>query len=261
MKAVAKKMIIFLIFLYGFACLGLYLMQDRLLFYPSRSQELGEILSKDPQITTLEIPTSEGKTIARVSGTGSNITLYFGGNAENTDSIVQEGKYERDTYRFATINYRGFGMSDGKVRESNMQEDALKLYDIIMERFKPVKVTVVGRSLGTNIAVFVATKRNVDHLVLVTPYDRIVDIAKAHYPMFPVSWLIHDAFDSVALAKQVASPTLVLLADTDNVVPRKHSETLLKAFEKVVPEVYTLSGTDHNTIVEHGEYLKRIWGK
>lgn len=261
MKVLVKKMIIFLIFLYGFACLGLYLLQDNLLFYPSYAPELEQILSNDPRIITLEIPTSEGKTIARISGTGSNITLYFGGNAENTDYVVQEGKYERVGYRFATLNYRGFGASDGKVREANMHEDALKLYDIITEQFKPAKITVIGRSLGTNIALFVATQRNIDHLVLVTPYDRIVDIAQARYPIFPVSWLIHDTFDSVALAKQVKSPTLVVLADNDNVVPRKHSETLLKAFEKIALEVYTLTETDHNTIVEHGDYLRRILGK
>lgn len=122
-----------------------------------------------------------------------------------------------------------------------MHEDALKLYDLAIEKFQPKVIRVVGRSLGTNIALFVAVHRKVDHLVLVTPYDRISDVAQTHYPMIPVSWLIHDRFDSIALAKQVRSPTSVLLADHDTVVPKKHSEALLLAFEKMIPKVHTLA--------------------
>src|SRR3979409_1404084 len=74
------------------------------------------------------------------------------------------------------INYRGYGDSAGVPGETQMIADAYMLFDWMAERYNvdPAKIAVVGRSLGSGVAVQVAVHRPVAALVLVTPYDSLV---------------------------------------------------------------------------------------
>jgi pimeloyl-ACP methyl ester carboxylesterase len=71
-----------------------------------------------------------------------------------------------------------------------------------------------------------------------------------------VRWLIHDEFDTAKLAQDISTPTLILRASHDTIIPYKYTLSLVKSFQKIVPEVVTIDNTDHNSIS-----VPRIFGE
>jgi fermentation-respiration switch protein FrsA (DUF1100 family) len=116
----------------------------------------------------------------------------------------------------------------------------------------------MGRSLGSGVAVHLASVRDVSKLVLVTPYDSVLRIAQGRLPFVPVSWLLADTFDSLSKAPRVHAPVLVLLAELDSSIPRVNSERLVSAFGSGQASVRTFSGADHNSISDLADYWRAV---
>jgi pimeloyl-ACP methyl ester carboxylesterase len=106
------------------------------------------------------------------------------------------------------MNYRGYGGSDGTPSETALLSDALFVFDYMLatEGIDPAHVVLMGRSLGSGVAVHVAAKRKVGGVILVTPFDSLVNVARAHYPIFPVGLMLKHRFDSAALAPGITTP-------------------------------------------------------
>ncbi|MCG8433560.1 MAG: hypothetical protein MJA83_05980, partial [Gammaproteobacteria bacterium] len=109
-------------------------------------------------------------------------------------------------------------------------------------------VILIGRSLGSGIAVQLAATLSVDQVVLITPYDSIQSVAQGRYPIVPVRLLLRDKFQSDLYAPQIDIPTLILIAETDRVIPHRHTEVLIDSFQAGVTSVSTVPATNHNSI-------------
>src|SRR5690606_21291127 len=145
------------------------------------------------------------------------------------------------------VNYRGYGGSTGSPSEEALLEDAEAVFDHVRMRHR--RVTVIGRSLGSGIAVHLAAVRDLHQVVLVTPFDSVESVAQRRLPIFPVSLLLRDKFDSLARAREVDEPTLVLSAERDLVVPADHTRRLIEAFDREQVRALTIGGTSHASII------------
>jgi len=95
----------------------------------------------------------------------------------------------------------------------------------------------MGRSLGSAIATYVASKRDIKKLVLITPFDSIVNIAKYKYPFLPVEKLVKYKFEKYKWIKNVRTPIKLLLVKNDDVIPEKCIENLLKNIDNTNPQM------------------------
>jgi hypothetical protein len=154
------------------------------------------------------------------------------------------------------VNYRGYGGSSGSPSEAALCKDAVAVFDYV--RQKHAHVSVIGQSLGSGVAVFLATVRNVARLVLITPYDSMEGVAKAHFPQFPVSLLLKDKFMSSLHAGSIKTPTMMLLAESDEIIPRANSEALIAAFRSSPPTVSVIRGSTHNSVCTADSCLKYL---
>jgi pimeloyl-ACP methyl ester carboxylesterase len=183
----------------------------------------------------------------------STALLYFGGNAEdvagNVDTLAQAFP-DRSLY---LVNYRGFGGSSGRPSEAGLRDDAIAVFDQV--RLEHPEVAVIGRSLGSGVAVQLAATRPVERLALVTPYDSLVNVARAHFRWLPVAILLKDRFDSAARAPEVKAPVLIVIAAEDEIIPTARSEALAQAFAPGQVEVVVVPGVGHNTLDLSHRYL------
>jgi pimeloyl-ACP methyl ester carboxylesterase len=182
--------------------------------------------------------------------------LYFPGN---TTSDWDDPKRLAEILPHHTIyfmRYRGFANSEGSPSQQALYADALALFDHVKSDHRTIDL--MGRSLGTGMAVYVAAKRPARKLILTTPYDGILLAAKKAYPWLPVSLLLKDPFPSYAFAPAIDEQTRVILAKDDQTIPYASSKNLIDAFRKSRPEVITLRGTTHSAIVRHPLYLKTV---
>lgn len=181
-----------------------------------------------------------------LNGLKEDAILYFGGNAESmatTAAYISEQFPEHTVY---LMDYRGYGSSSGKPTQDGIYSDAIKLYDEI--KGKHQRIHVGGRSLGSSVAVYVASKREVAKLALITPFDSIVAVGKEMYPIYPVSWILSDAYDSKSRAEKVAAKTFVVMAEHDKIISKERTESLIEAFEPSQLVVKVIKERGHNDI-------------
>ncbi|WP_158543547.1 alpha/beta hydrolase [Dyella solisilvae] len=177
--------------------------------------------------------------------------LYFGGNAERIEDSREELARWLPDRTIYLLPYRGFGASDGKPSEAALVGDAIALFDKVAPSH--TAVAVLGRSLGSGVAVQLAAQRPVERLVLVTPFDSLVRVAAGYYPWAPVNLLMRERFESWRHAAAISSPVLVIRAEHDEVIPAARTDALIAAFGQR-PAQQVVADAGHNTIQDFADY-------
>lgn len=227
-----------LLLLYALACAALYLFQRSLLYFPQPA-----LLDLPSQ--RLHVPGAELQVSVQARA-GPQAVLYFGGNAEDVSGSLPGLVAAFPGQAVYALHYRGYGSSSGQPSEPALHADAAALFDRVVREHPAI--TVIGRSLGSGVAIRLAAARPALRLVLVTPYDSIAAVAAQQFGLFPVRWLLHDRFDSAALAPQIAVPTTVIVAEHDEVIRRERSDALIARFAPGVAQVVRIPGAGHNTL-------------
>jgi pimeloyl-ACP methyl ester carboxylesterase len=190
----------------------------------------------------------------------SKLIIYFGGNAEEVSWMIDEMKKFKG-WSAVLMNYRGYGLSDGKPGEKSLSNDSLEIFDYFSGR-KDVdskKIVIIGRSIGTGVAVYIAHERNVAGIILVSPYDSLSSVARGIFPYLPVSFILKHRFDSISIAPDIKAPALVLVASGDKTIPPAHSRKLAEKWGGNV-EIKEIRGADHNSISDKEEYWQSMGG-
>lgn len=226
--------------LYAVMCCVLYVMQDRLLYFPTPEAHPGGA-------TALLIHSGDlALKVWQLHGGLPHALIYFGGNAEDVAAKIQEFAAVFPRRAIYLVHYRGYGGNAGTPSEKMLVADAQAIYDDIERRHE--RVAVMGRSLGSGVATAVAATRPVEKVILVTPYDSIVNVAADHYGWAPVRWLIKDSYDSVSRMKDIRAPVLAVIAARDDVILRPRSEALVAAIPAPRRHVKIFPAATHNDI-------------
>jgi pimeloyl-ACP methyl ester carboxylesterase len=243
------------IILYGGASFYLYLNQDKYIYYPMPlAEETRAQLEHQPGISPLSIKADDSIMlhgwIHHTTGTSKqSVILYFGGNAEEISYRVMEfGRLSGWTT--ISLNYRGYGDSQGKPSQKSLFRDALTLYDNVAARsdIDSRRIVIVGYSLGTGVATYLASKRSITAVTLIAPFDSILNITKKDYGYFPVRLLLKHPFESVKYAPSVTCPLLCVIAGNDEVIPAEYSRRLVAAW-KGPTQTIEVPGCNHGTIL------------
>ena len=227
-------------------CIGLYTRQRKILYAPPPASE-------DAAARTLPLRAHGPRVLVSVrERAGAEAIVYFGGNAEDVTKNLPLFEAAFPKHALYLLHYRSYGGSEGDPTEADLYHDALDLYDYARRHHR--QVVVVGRSLGSGLAVRVASVRRAARLVLVTPYDSIVGIAAGQYPWAPVSLLLKDRYESFLYAPRVRAPTRIIRAEDDALIPRESTEQLFRRFAPGVAKMAVLPG-DHSTVTSDPRYL------
>jgi pimeloyl-ACP methyl ester carboxylesterase len=237
---------------YAGMCALLYAKQRTLLYYPQAA-------APGSPARTLPLRSHGPRVLVSVRElAGRDAIVYFGGNAELVSANLPGFEAAFPRHALYLLHYRGYDGSEGRPTEANLYQDALDLFDYARRHHR--NVIVVGRSLGSGLAVRVASARPAARLVLVTPYDSIVGIAAEQYPFFPVSLLLEDKYESFRYAPMVRAPTHIIMADADQVIPRKSTEQLFRRFRPGVAKMTIIPGANHNDVTADPRYLGLFLG-
>jgi len=198
----------------------------------------------------------ESINVVVVNSEMSDAILYFGGNGETVANMAPDFAKTFPNHTVYLVNYRGYGGSSGIPTENNLYTDASAIYDLVTIRHK--NLSVIGRSLGTGVATYLASTKVIHKLVLVTPFDSAEHIAQDQYPFYPISILFLDKYNSFDRVDKIKSPTLIILAEKDLEIPAKYSSRLIGKFPTSQIEVSTIKETGHNNIIKTTTYLSLL---
>jgi pimeloyl-ACP methyl ester carboxylesterase len=247
------------------APLTLYFIQDRLLFFPQpldmqiRSAVLKTRAdAEEVRIKTPDQITLHGWFVRNSNEAKSPALIYFGGNAEEVSGIVLDADHVPGV-SMLFVNFRGYGMSEGTPSETALFGDAITLYEYLASRpdVDIARTVVMGRSLGSGVAVYLAAQKPVRAVILVTPYDSITAVAQGKYPFVPVSLLLRHPFDSYSRAPSIKAPVLALVAQNDTLIPPAHARRLIENWGGPSNTV-SLDAAEHDNINFHERYWPAI---
>ena len=174
--------------------------------------------------------------------------IVFNGNAGNR-AMRAPLAAALSSHGIATLlfDYRGYGGNGGSASEEGLARDARAAVDYLAARpgVDPARIVFFGESLGTAVAVRLATERRPRALILRSPFPSLVDLGRLHYPVLPVAWLLRDRYECIDRIRRIACPLLVIAGDRDGIIPAELSERLFAA--AVEPKrLVIIRGADHN---------------
>ncbi len=217
----------------------LFMFQNKLLYFPTRTDLADyvpfglEVWPADSEVIQLPVanqstqtPSPAGHILGLVAEPPDEVSIQgtvilFHGNAGHAG---HRSYYAQQLtalgMRTILAEYPGYGPRRGKPSEHVIVDDAVRITELAHALYD-APVWLVGESLGAGVAAAVARRvlDLVQGIVLITPWNRLADVASHHYPFLPVKWLLRSDYDNVALLALFAGPKLVVVADRDNIVP------------------------------------------
>lgn len=225
---------------------------QRSILYPGASHTYRDAFDVAPWGERIEIKTTDGKTLTGLlsSAAGQKATfLFFHGNADLIGSYgFLAGALSKQGYGLLAVAFRGYPGSTGYPSEDGLLEDGRAAYRWLAAHKPNLPIIILGRSLGTGVAVNTAAEHDVAALVLVSPYDSILAVASHRYPYLPIAPLITDSYRSDLRIGKVAAPKLFLHGDADGLIPLSSGEAL-----------FTAAGEPKEFIIQPGRAHNNIW--
>jgi fermentation-respiration switch protein FrsA (DUF1100 family) len=261
------KVIISALCIYLVLLVALALFQRTFIYFPHTLEATYTFPPYVPELEEVFIACEDGATIHGIyapAGRSTPVILIFHGNAGNiTHRYFLVQGFHQLNYPVFLIDYHGYGKSEGTPSEVNLYLDGRAALKWLKEEkgVAPNQIVLLGKSLGSGVAVELATKKSFKGVILETPVSSIASVARSHFPYncFPVNFLLRDKYDNLSKIASVRSPVIFIHGTRDSIVGKRESE---KLFEKAnnPKELYLVEGADHNDVqdVEPQKYWERV---
>lgn len=224
--------------------IALAALQDHFLYFPGKAS-LPELVSD----RLLAWP-ADGEfrgLLAEPARPARATAIVFHGNAGHAGhrqpyatALLEQG------VRVILAEFPGYGPRDGAVGEASFVDDAQRTIELAHRQFGG-PLLLIGESLGAGVAAAAAAVQadKLAGVMLITPWDRLANIAAYHYAWLPTSWLLRDRYDSMGNLAGFQQPVLVVVAERDRIVPARFGRAL---YEGLGPQrkLCTVEGADHN---------------
>lgn len=179
--------------------------------------------------------------------TSATLILGFAGNAWNS---ADAATFLHQIYPDADVvafHYRGYRPSTGAPSAEALIADAPIVHDLAVERVRPERIVAVGFSIGSGVAAQLASRRRLDGLILVTPFDSLGAAAADLYPMLPVRLLFRHEMDSVAALNGSQVPVAIIAAANDQLIRPARTDALRRSVRRLAFD-RTIGRSGHNDI-------------
>lgn len=243
-----KRIFLFLIVSYAALCAGLYLFQESVLFHPRQ-------LSADYAFGVGEEMTlraSDGVPLHvlafRQPDARGAILFLHGNRGSNRRSLRQTEGLVGSGYDLYLFDYRGYGKSGGAiVSEEQLFADAQLMYDTLRGQYAEEDIVVIGYSLGTGMASYLAANNDPKHCILAAPYASITAMKNLWFWMVP-DFILKYPLNTRENVARANCPVTVLHGRRDELIPYAMAEEIKAAAPGRV-DLIALPETGHRGVI------------
>lgn len=247
-----SRFVITLILTYLILCTAITLEQRALMYFPDRSAFVPTEWGM-PELKPYHTVTNDGLTItswyAPPRDAAKPIIVFFQGNAGHSGHrSFKVRPWLGEGYGVLMVGYRGYGSNAGSPTEKGLYRDARSVMDSLKDRgVIGSSLVLFGESLGTGVAVQMATEYSVAGLVLESPYSSTTDVGAWRYPFLPVRYLMWDKYESIDKIGNVHVPLLLMHGVADKVIPIQFGKKLFAAANEPKRALY-MPNLGHDTV-------------
>jgi len=251
-----------LVIIYCIIGIGLYYLQDKILFHP-KVLPADYRMSFDFPFKEVNIPYSANSVMNIIQFTTvdtavKGVILYFHGNKENTIRYAPAApSFTKYGWEVWMLDYPGFGKSTGQLTEETLYKWSLTYYQLARARFEPSKIIIYGRSMGSGIAAQLASVRDCRYLILESAYYSFPSIFNTYFPIYPYRKMIHFEFPTYKYLKAVHAPIICFHGTADEIIPYRNGEKLIPIL-KENDEFVTIRSATHNDLGTFEVYTRKI---
>lgn len=247
--------------LYAAVITAMYFAQTWLLF-PAALAGADQVELPAPT-QRLEVKTSDGETLVGIRipsvdspAAGAATLLGFGGNAMSADRMALTLHWLFQHRDVVVFNYRGYAPSTGRPSAQAALSDSVVIFDHVQQAWPSQDIIAVGFSLGSAIAAYLARRRAVAGLILVTPFNSLEALARDLYWWAPVGLLLRHHMPTIEFVRGSLMPTALIIAARDKIVPARRSAPLRRAVSDLVFERAIDAG--HNDLYDHPAFAEAM---
>ena len=220
---------------YVLVCGVMYVKQRDLMYFPVKYDAGTPAENHVPEMKVIHATTSDGLDLmawfAPPKGKEGKIVVLYHGNGGNLDFRAMKARYFLDAgYGVYLCEYRGFYPNKGKPSEQGLYMDARAALEWLKKQgYKNSQFVIYGESIGTGVAVQIATEYQPRELILEAAFTSTVDVAKTRFRFLPVDLLMTDRFESIDKIKQVHTNLLSIHGDSDGTIALHFGKELYEA--------------------------------
>lgn len=227
-----------IILIYCSAGIALYYLQERLMLHPLPLspdykfkfnipfKEVNIALNEKDNLNLVQF-------FPPVDSLAKGVVLFFHGNQDNINRYAKYAPFfTKNGYEVWMIDYPGYGKTTGKFTEENVYMQAAEMYKLANTKFNANNIIVYGKSLGSGIASWLASKKACKRLILETPYYSMPDLVKTYAPIYPVETMTHFKFPNGEHLENVTAPVTIFHGSEDEVIPYRCAAKLKKNLKK-----------------------------
>ena len=251
------------ILVYGFAVLGVYFFQERIIF-PGEALPANYSFQFDQPFEehTVAVNGAELNALHFKQPSSRGLVFFLHGNAGNLNTwTVGVDYYQKVNYDMFIFDYRGYGKSTGTIdSEQQLHNDVLAAWNYVSAQYPDKPILIYGRSLGAALAVKLASHVRHEQLVLVSPFTSIKDLAKLYYSYIPyplLDYVLRYPLETNKIINEVNSNIIFFHGDKDTFIPPSHSQKL-QSLVHSSSELFIVKGADHSDIHSYPSYIKKL---
>ena len=224
--------------------------------YPSEYQYNFRVAHEEYNIKTEDGNTLNSVLFKAVKPKG--VIFYLHGNGGSIDSWQRVAFHYTDLgYDVFMLDYPGYGKSTGHIKSQQQLFDAVKMaYQHVKTLYPENQIVILGYSIGTGPAAWLASQNHPQRLILLAPYYSLADEVKTLYPFLP-SFILKYQFNTYKYIQHLPAPITIFHGDADELIDHTSSIRLKKYF-KPGDRLIILKGQQHNGINENGDYLDSL---
>jgi len=176
-----------------------------------------------------------------------NTLLVFVGRSHDAVALIGKLSLTYPKVRIVAFNYRGYGKSGGLVNEKNILNDGIKIAQLVQKHYGDFYL--LGFSLGSSVAAFVASKERAKTLFLIGAFDSIASLSKEKFPNLCCLTKLHRyKFPTLKYMKSVNIESYLFVSKDDETVYIKNARELKEGIKNLVDYV-ELEGLSHKEIL------------
>lgn len=245
--------IIFLSFIVAILWFAFYQWQYFMVFSPTHYRD-GELGNEFEKLSVFCEDGTELEGVAYSPEKPQATLLYFGGRSQDSVEFIKKLSKCFPTKQIITFNYRSYGKSGGSLTEKNIMEDALHVAKKIQKNYGDFYI--VGFSLGSSVASYIASKHKVKGVFLVGVYDSVAGIAKRKFGI-NISLLLRYKFNNTKVVKNINSPTYVFVSKNDQTTYIENAREL-KKYYKNLTFYKEFENITHKDLICYDDVVKKI---
>lgn len=203
--------------------LVLYTIQPHFVFTPTYYRDENDIEYERLSIIAEDGVELEAACYTPKKFTSGKTILFFAGRSHDALGVLPKLIENYPSLRIITFNYRSYGKSKGSIDEKKLFSDSLRVATLVQKNYGDFYL--MGFSLGSIAASYVASKHKVLALILVGTFDSFASLVEEKFKI-SLSWILRYKFNNIEFVKHIDTPTYIFASLDDETTYIKNVRNL-----------------------------------